>query len=176
MLGFRRQTAADPTSTSGSNHSSPIHEKAAGSSTTSFHKHDTNAHLETRKAAKAGKGGNKRSSRATGRQTRKKAMAAVIVDQLGAAVGQVALKNSKFNRDGDFGSLDSARKLARKLFLTLSDVMPPRSHLIVEGILFLQGTLQCRRSDTFPDFEPYFSSTAEAVSEVSYARLIALLT
>lgn len=128
MFGFRRAGGADPASVPGSSRSSPVNEKAAGSSTASFQKE-----ADYTKPAKAGKGGNKRSSRATGRKTRKKAMASVIVDQLGAAVGQVALKDSKFNREGEFGSLDSARKLARKLFVTLSNVMPPRSHLIVEG-------------------------------------------
>lgn len=136
MFSFKRHGAQEPASATGSSRSSPIREKGAGSSSASVHKedvHDGDVQPQVLKGGKAGRGGNKRSSRATGRGTRKKAMAAVIVDQLGAAVGQVALKNSKFNREGDFGSLDSARKLARKLFQTLSDVMPPRSHLIVEG-------------------------------------------
>ncbi|KAH9485263.1 Mechanosensitive ion channel protein Msy1 [Psilocybe cubensis] len=75
---------------------------------------------------------------------RKKKMTSVIVDQVGEAIGQVALKNSKFNRKGGYGGLHSARRLARKLFAALSDVNPPRSHLVVE------------------DFYPYFHSTAEA--------------
>ncbi|KAF8160952.1 Mechanosensitive ion channel-domain-containing protein [Crassisporium funariophilum] len=75
---------------------------------------------------------------------RKKKMASVIVDQVGGAIGQVALKNSKFNKEGDFSGLYSARRLARKLFSALSDVNPPRSHLVVD------------------DFYPYFRSTAEA--------------
>jgi hypothetical protein len=62
---------------------------------------------------------------------RRKAMTSVILDQLGDAIGAVALKNSKFNQE--LGSLHSARKLARKLFATLSDVHPPRN-LIVSGI------------------------------------------
>ncbi|KAJ8094346.1 hypothetical protein PM082_010780 [Marasmius tenuissimus] len=73
-----------------------------------------------------------------------KPVASVIVDQLSGAIGQVALKNSRFNREADVGGLHSARRLARKLFSTLSDVHPPRSHLIVE------------------DFYPYFRSTSEA--------------
>jgi small-conductance mechanosensitive channel len=44
---------------------------------------------------------------------------------------------------------DLGRKLAQKLFETLSAVMPPRSHLIVE------------------DFFPYFHSEAEAVSTLT---------
>ncbi|KAF9457510.1 Mechanosensitive ion channel-domain-containing protein [Collybia nuda] len=76
---------------------------------------------------------------------RKKAMTSVIVDQLGGAIGQVALKNSKFNKGGELGSLHSARRLARKLFSALSDVSPARSHLLVE------------------DFYPYFRTTIEAV-------------
>ncbi|TFK25518.1 hypothetical protein FA15DRAFT_686963 [Coprinopsis marcescibilis] len=78
---------------------------------------------------------------------RKKArhVANVIVDQVGEAIGQVALKNSKFNKDVvDFNGSYSARRLARKLFSVLSDVEPPRSHLIVE------------------DFYPYFGSNVDA--------------
>lgn len=71
-------------------------------------------------------------------------MATVLVDGLGGAIGQVALKDSKLNRAGEFGSLASAGKLARKLFSTLSDVHPPRSHLLVD------------------DFVPYFKSAADA--------------
>jgi len=79
-------------------------------------------------------------SHAERRRQRKKAMAAIIVDQVGGAIGQVALKNSRFNRGTELGSLSSARKLARKLFSALSD----RQHLGVE------------------DFYPYFKSTSEA--------------
>lgn len=64
------------------------------------------------------------------------AVTSVIVDQLGGMIGSVALKDSKFNRD-QFGSLASAGRLARKLFKALSDVCPPREHLIVEGELEL---------------------------------------
>ncbi|KAJ7504553.1 Mechanosensitive ion channel-domain-containing protein [Mycena galericulata] len=78
------------------------------------------------------------------KQKRRKAMTSIIVDQVGGAIGQVALKNSRFNREGDIGGLSSASKLARKLFGALSDVYPPRSHLIVQ------------------DFYPYFHSTGEA--------------
>ncbi|KAJ7077903.1 Mechanosensitive ion channel-domain-containing protein [Mycena belliarum] len=78
------------------------------------------------------------------KQKRRNAMASIIVDQVGGAIGQVALKNSRFNRKGEIGGLSSARILARKLFGALSDVYPPRSHLIVQ------------------DFYPYFHSTAEA--------------
>lgn len=56
-----------------------------------------------------------------------------ICVQVGGAIGQVALKNSKFNKGGELGSLHSARRLARKLFSALSDVSPARSHLLVEG-------------------------------------------
>jgi hypothetical protein len=56
--------------------------------------------------------------------------------QVGGAIGQVALKNSKFNRGGELGGLHSARRLARKLFSALSDVSPMRSHLLVEGNLY----------------------------------------
>ncbi|KIK60286.1 hypothetical protein GYMLUDRAFT_601421 [Collybiopsis luxurians FD-317 M1] len=80
-------------------------------------------------------------SRSAERKRRRKAMTSVIVDQVSGAIGQVALKNSRFNRDNDFGSLSSARRLARKLFSALGD---KRDFLVVE------------------DFEPYFRTTAEA--------------
>lgn len=86
----------------------------------------------------------RRTSRAETKRRRKKYMATVVVDQLTGAIGQVALKNSNFNRGGDLYALDSARKLARKLFHALSVTSPGRSHLVVE------------------DFYPYFRSTAEA--------------
>ncbi|KZT28755.1 hypothetical protein NEOLEDRAFT_1128961 [Neolentinus lepideus HHB14362 ss-1] len=73
---------------------------------------------------------------------RRKAIASVVVDQVSGAIGQVALKNSKLNKD--VGSLYSARKLARKLFSALSYADPPRDYLLVD------------------DFYPYFPSTAEA--------------
>jgi hypothetical protein len=79
-----------------------------------------------------------------GRAKRKKAIAAVIVDQLGSAVGQVALKNSRLNRSADYGSLESARKLAKKLFTRLNDVIPPRDHLIVDGELSTIVLLESR--------------------------------
>jgi len=61
---------------------------------------------------------------------KKNAMASVIVDQVGEVIGRVALKNSKF-KQGRIGGLSSARRLARKLFSTLSD--SPTSRLTVEG-------------------------------------------
>ncbi|KAF8972908.1 Mechanosensitive ion channel-domain-containing protein [Flammula alnicola] len=86
------------------------------------------------------------SPKPSGQRKRKKKslVTSVIVDQVGGAIGQVALKNSKFNKEGDFSGLHSARKLARKLFSALSNVNPPRSHLVVE------------------DFYPYFRTTVEA--------------
>ncbi|CAL1714828.1 unnamed protein product [Somion occarium] len=78
------------------------------------------------------------------RKRKKKAVASVIVDGLGEAIGQVALKNSKFNRQTEIGGLYSASKLARKLFSALSNVYPARSHLLVE------------------DFYPYFRTIADA--------------
>jgi len=71
-------------------------------------------------------------------------MASIIVDQVGNAIGQVTLKDSKFNKGGDIEGLSSARRLARKLFASLSDVTPHKSHLVVD------------------DFVPYFRSTSEA--------------
>ena len=68
-----------------------------------------------------------------GLRRRKKAVTSVIIDQVGEVIGQVALKDSRLHRRGEYGSLDSARKLAKKLFMSLSDVYPPRDYLIVEG-------------------------------------------
>ncbi|KAF5388714.1 hypothetical protein D9757_004867 [Collybiopsis confluens] len=79
--------------------------------------------------------------RSSERKRRRKAMTTVIVDQVSGVIGQVALKNSRFNRDNEFGSLASARRLARKLFSALGN---KRDFLVVE------------------DFEPYFHTTAEA--------------
>ncbi|KAF8527279.1 Mechanosensitive ion channel-domain-containing protein [Gautieria morchelliformis] len=80
-------------------------------------------------------------AKAKDKRRRRKAMTSVILDQLGDAIGAVALKNSKFNQE--FGSLHSARKLARKLFATLSDVHPPRNLIM-------------------SDFYPYFPTHHEA--------------
>ncbi|KII85753.1 hypothetical protein PLICRDRAFT_44145 [Plicaturopsis crispa FD-325 SS-3] len=85
-----------------------------------------------------------KSSHADRKRKRRKAMASIIVDQLGGAIGEVALKNSKFNKNSEGSSLYSARKLARKLFGALNDGHGSRSHLVVE------------------DFYPYFRSTADA--------------
>jgi len=79
------------------------------------------------------------------KRKQRKAIAATIVDQLGDVIGQVALKDSKFNKNGEVSGLHSAKKLAKQLFSILSNVHPPRSHLVVE------------------DFYPYFNSTTEAV-------------
>lgn len=59
----------------------------------------------------------------TERHHKRHTVAAVIVDGL--------VKNSKYTRESS--TLYSASKLARKLFSTLSDVYPPRDHLVVEG-------------------------------------------
>lgn len=83
-------------------------------------------------------------SRTEAKRRRRKFLATVIVDHVGGAIGQVALKNSKLYKGGELSGLASARKLARKLFSALSVTSPGRSHLVVE------------------DFYPYFRSTAEA--------------
>jgi hypothetical protein len=61
-------------------------------------------------------------------------MTSVIVDQVGGAIGQFALKDSKFKQERGSG-LFSARRLARKLFSGVNESDPPRSHLTVEGRL-----------------------------------------
>jgi hypothetical protein len=90
---------------------------------------------------------------------------------VGEAIGQFALKNSKFYKQGDFTGLDSARKLARKLFSVLSDVkLAAKSHLVVEGKFYNPShcILVYMLNDT-SDFYPYFRSTSEAVSIVVLA-------
>ena len=81
--------------------------------------------------------------------------------KVGEAIGQFALKNSKFYKQGDFTGLDSARKLARKLFSVLKLT---KSHLVVEG-KFYNPSNGIMLNDT-SDFYPYFRSTSEAVSIV----------
>ena len=76
---------------------------------------------------------NAKEKRGLNLRRRKKPVTAVIIDQVGEAIGQVALKDSRFHRKGEYGSLASARKLAKKLFMSLSDVHPSRDYLIVEG-------------------------------------------
>ena len=62
-----------------------------------------------------------------GSRRRKEAVTTAIIDQFEEAFGQVALKDSRFHRRGDYRSLDdSARNLAKKLLMSLSDVRPPR--------------------------------------------------
>ncbi|KAF5351557.1 hypothetical protein D9758_007169 [Tetrapyrgos nigripes] len=92
---------------------------------------------------------------------RRKAVTSVIVDQLGDVIGQLALKNSKFNRDVELTGLSSARRLARKLFHALSNVYPPREHLIVEGDIYALSPSICSYLPRV-DFYPYFRSTSEA--------------
>lgn len=98
-----------------------------------FNSHGVGDAQQQDKEKEAGSSRSPTKKDSTRRQKRRKAMASIIVDQVSGAIGQVALKNSRFNREGAIGGLESARKLARKLFGALSDVYPPRSHLIVEG-------------------------------------------
>lgn len=95
------------------------------------YKHGQGSGFSSGSATPEGKG--KEEKRGFGIRRRKKAVTSVIIDQVGEAIGQVALKDSWLHRRGEYGSLDSARKLAKKLFMSLSDVHPPRDYLIVEG-------------------------------------------
>ncbi|KAG8682823.1 hypothetical protein FRC11_014348, partial [Ceratobasidium sp. 423] len=74
------------------------------------------------------------------KKKRKKAIASM----LGGAISAVALKDSKFNKRGEIGSLHSARRLARDLFENLRHVDPERSELTVE------------------DFFPFFKTEEDA--------------
>lgn len=112
------------------------------------------SHAETEKVQTVASGGGTAKIKVQ-RKKKSKAVTDVLHDQLvdlKDAIGQVALKDSKFNRQGEIGkarllrhvqswrsqspfigSLYSARRLARHLFSSLSAVYPPRSHLLVEG-------------------------------------------
>ncbi|CAE6438170.1 unnamed protein product [Rhizoctonia solani] len=80
------------------------------------------------------------SEKAKAKKKRKKAVASV----LGDAVAAVALKDSKFNKRGEIGSLHSARRLARDLFENLANVDANRKELTVE------------------DFYPFFKTEDDA--------------
>jgi hypothetical protein len=82
------------------------------------------------------KGGQKKEQKKE-QQRKRKTMRKMVLDQLGDAISQLALKDSKLNRDYDVNGLWSARRLARKLFITLSATEPQRSHLLVQGMFFL---------------------------------------
>lgn len=115
MLGFgnRHQHNGDPSSST----SSPVGEKGSGGQS----------------PIPANPGKDIKMNNAERRKRKKKLVTSVIVDGLGEAIGQVALKDSKFNRQTEIGGAYDAKRLARKLFSSLSSVHPPRSHLIVEG-------------------------------------------
>lgn len=84
-----------------------------------------------------------------GRRRKRKAITSVIVDQVGEAIGQIAFKNYRLNREGQMGSLYSAKRLARKLFSALNDSYPPRKHLTVEGV-YLHTSLEGAKTDHAP--------------------------
>jgi hypothetical protein len=78
------------------------------------------------------------------KKRKRKGVTTVIVDNIGEAIGQLTLKNSSFNREADLAGVYSARRLARQLFSKLSDVEPPRAHLIVQGEDHKRATCTCR--------------------------------
>ena len=98
------------------------------------------------------------------KKRKRKAMTSVIIDQLGEAIGAVALKNSKFNQQGEFGSMHSARKLARKLFSTLSDVRPSRNLIVTGSHQSNQAHHPALLISEVLDFYPYFPTHEEAVN------------
>ncbi|KAF8315392.1 hypothetical protein DL93DRAFT_2057318 [Clavulina sp. PMI_390] len=83
------------------------------------------------------------------RRKRRQRLTAGVLQQLGGAIAEVALKDSRLNRAGEIGSVYSARQLARQLFSNLASVKPPRSYLIVE------------------DFYPYFDDKDDAATAFS---------
>lgn len=82
--------------------------------------------------AKPLKGGEKRAHKREQKKKRK-TMRKLLLDQLGDAIGQLALKDSKLNKDFEVNGLYSARRLARKLFVNLNATDPQRDHLLVKG-------------------------------------------
>ncbi|KIY66418.1 hypothetical protein CYLTODRAFT_423451 [Cylindrobasidium torrendii FP15055 ss-10] len=80
------------------------------------------------------------------RKRRRKAIAAVFVDQ----IRQIALKNSDFNRAGEMGSVHNARKLAKRVFSSLSD--PTRDALLVEDFYPYFDTIEAAK-DAFAIFD-----------------------
>lgn len=103
----------------------------------------------------------KKHRRAETKRRRRKFLASIIVDHVGGAIGQVALKNSKFHKKGELSGLASARKLAKKLFVALNATSPGRSYLVEEGECL--SAITTTTSDLYEDFYPYFRSTVEAV-------------
>ena len=87
--------------------------------------------VSVKQKAKAAVNGEAGERKERAKKKRKKAVA----QMLGGAVAAVALKDSKFNKRGEIGSLHSARRLARDLFENLRNVDPERSELTVEGTL-----------------------------------------
>jgi len=106
---------------------------AMGQASTSADEKDEPVHEKNEPEAPHRSRKKRHASRVESNRRRKKFMATIVIDQLTGAIGQVALKNSKLNRGGDIHGLDSARKLAKKLFGALSVTSPGRSHLVVEG-------------------------------------------
>ncbi|KIJ55555.1 hypothetical protein M422DRAFT_57924 [Sphaerobolus stellatus SS14] len=78
------------------------------------------------------------------KRKKKMGMGASVLDQVADAISAVTLKNSKFHMAAKYTSVHSARKLARKLFSSLSDNDPPRALVRIA------------------DFYPYFPTREEA--------------
>ncbi|KAL1747916.1 Mechanosensitive ion channel-domain-containing protein [Schizophyllum fasciatum] len=100
----------------------------------------------------------KRQSKRQAKKNRK-AMTSVIVDQVGSAIGQVALKNSKLHREAGMNNLHSARKLAKKLFKALA-ADGYADDIGVNGQR-IEGA-DAAQLLTVEDFYPYFRTTADA--------------
>ncbi|KAF9653327.1 hypothetical protein BDM02DRAFT_3087350 [Thelephora ganbajun] len=137
------------------------------------HRHSSSGDLQKGHKSEHGSGSSSRSvtpensgkkeKTRLGLRRKRKAVTSVIIDQVGEVIGQVALKDSRLHRRGEYGSLDSARKLAKKLFTPLSDVHPPRDYLIVEGQTSFANVGEIPIVDFMVlDFEPYFRTTADA--------------
>ena len=95
----------------------------------------------------------------TTRRKRRGVRATVLIDQVSGAISQLALKDSKFNKQIEIEGLHSARRLAKELFRNL------REDDVGGGVA--QGVTGTKKREILvvEDFYPYFRSTADAVSD-----------
>lgn len=99
----------------------------------------------------------------TTRRKRRGVRATILIDQVSGAIGQLALKDSRFNKQTEIGGLHSARRLAKELFRNLREDE-------VGGEVTHGGAGHKKREVlVVEDFYPYFRSTADAVSDRDYS-------
>ena len=94
--------------------------------------------------------------------------ATVLIDQVSGAIGQLALKDSRFNKQTEIGGLHSARRLAKELFRNLREDE-------VGGEVTQGENHKKREVLIVEDFYPYFRTTADAVSDRNSSRSTPIL-